>query len=501
MYGGKISGNSNYTYNARNAYASCGGGVFVYIGSFIMHGGEISGNIITADNGGGSEVYNNGATFYFAGGTISASGEAADNTDMVRGGEYGTFSGDVWNKYGDLHIYGGRTIRMANGTLQEQKNIDEDQILYVGAFKGLNLFAEAQSASELIKVLPQYTKLLVVGKGRNDTVDGIENHWLKVQAGNEVGWVFGAFLTAHADTPNPNKPVFMTESDILLLPDSSIIHTHGNYFSYKIDAIRIYDHANKRSNFSEIKDANVLLFKIPENEEWLYLVASKENYKYHGFISVYDLSNEAFYGDFEKNEQSGNWYASRLVKEYEVINAHQNVKRYGPLLEITYNNKVIRIWNTFHGRTDDGCYYLLLDYYQEYDEVLIYTQYYEGGTMDICSLQKLSEHGLNGGSVCGIENWPYFNKSRNAVFSLYSEYGDGDILLKIFLIKNGAYIPVKINDVVEFYVGSWIQIKNAQWIHDNEIQIQHTEYGGEEEFILSVRRKDAYSEFEIVHNN
>jgi len=126
MHGGKIAGNST---NHK------GGGVYVHKGIFNMHNGEILGN--NAGNGGGVFSYN---SFRIVNGTIygeykafmylgeeeddNVKNKAYKNPALYGNFEYGTFSGDVWNKNGsDSWIsISRRTIIVVNGMLMIRDN-------------------------------------------------------------------------------------------------------------------------------------------------------------------------------------------------------------------------------------------------------------------------------------------------------------------------------------------------------------------------------------------
>jgi uncharacterized repeat protein (TIGR02543 family) len=110
MNGGEISGNHN------------GGGVYVASGTFTMNGGEISGNTSIY---GGVSVW---GTFRIVTGTIYGSDEAdtslrntgRSGAALFRYGgtaEFGTFSGETWNRNGDL-VTTDNTIKVVNGVLQ-----------------------------------------------------------------------------------------------------------------------------------------------------------------------------------------------------------------------------------------------------------------------------------------------------------------------------------------------------------------------------------------------
>jgi hypothetical protein len=100
----------------------------------------------------------------------------------------------------------------------------------------------------------------------------------------------------------------------------------SNYYLIKIDNIRIYNNISKETDFIEINNEEVMLIKIPESEDWLYII-TRDSGNY-GFVYVYDISKKSFYGDLEENSRSGNYYLSRLYKEYEIIRNNQNMNRH-----------------------------------------------------------------------------------------------------------------------------------------------------------------------------
>jgi len=277
------------------------------------------------------------------------------------------------------------------------------------------------------------------------------------------------------------------------------INTSENFCQYKIDFINIYNSNNKKSKFVEIKDETVLLYKIPENDEWLYCFVSGD---IHGYICIYDISEKSFYGNFEENKKSGNHYKMLLIKEYELLKKYSNMKRYGPLLEITINNNVIKFWDSFVGEKVAQEYrYQLLDYYEGHDEILIRKQLWEGSKDYIYNL-KLANY------VCEIGGVPYFNKSRNAVFSLIYD-GDPGLYFRLFLINNRIYEKI-IDEYIPLHYDFSI---NGFWINNDEFQIDYidryndyiTNNNGsvievikEEKVNLLVSRKNPKFEFEII---
>jgi len=281
--------------------------------------------------------------------------------------------------------------------------------------------------------------------------------------------------------------------------DKQHINISENFCQYKIDFINLYNSNNKKSHFIEIKNKDVLLFKIPENDEWLYCFVSDNIY---GYLNIYDISEKSFYGNFEENKKSGNHYKMLLIKEYELLKKYTNIKRYGPLLEITINNNVIKFWDSFVGeKVTQQYHYQLLDYYKGYDEILIRKQLWEGSEDYIYNL-KLANY------VCKIGDIPYFNKSRNAVFSLIYD-GDPGLYLRLFLVNNKIYEKI-IDEYIPLHYDFSI---NGFWINNDEFQIDYIdryndyitndngfviEVKKEEKGHLLVSRKNPNNKFEII---
>jgi hypothetical protein len=122
MNGGEISGNKSTASVGAGA-----GGVSVAAGTFTMYGGIISGNSANT-NGGGMVVSDSSTVFRIVTGTIYGSNESDTslrNTANTGAAlyrafttvEYGTFSGETWNRNGTLDTRND-TIRVVSGVLQ-----------------------------------------------------------------------------------------------------------------------------------------------------------------------------------------------------------------------------------------------------------------------------------------------------------------------------------------------------------------------------------------------
>jgi len=184
------------------------------------------------------------------------------------------------------------------------------------------------------------------------------------------------------------------EDTFLQFPNSFIINISKKFCEYKIDNIRIYYSNSKSSQYIEVKNEKALLFKLPGKCDWLYCYISDF---IHGYLYVYDISKESFYGNFDKNRESGNYYRMSLIDEYELINNYSNIERHGPLLEIKFNHNTIRFWDSFAGEGEEKHHYLLLDYYEKLNEILIVKQLWEENKTYIYNIQS-AEY------VCEVDN-------------------------------------------------------------------------------------------------
>ena len=260
------------------------------------------------------------------------------------------------------------------------------------------------------------------------------------------------------------------------------------YYSMKIDKINIYENISKETNFIEITNEEVELYQIPESEDWLYIVSRDQNI--NGFIFIYDISMESFYGNLEENSKSRNYYRSRLYKEYEIIKNNINMNRYGPLLEITYNDNVFKFWDSFTGYHTFAYHKrLLLEYYEDYNEILILTVS-GGGTSYIIHNSK------TGDLVQRFWGFPYFNESRDTVLILdMSGHREFSAELIIYLIINNKYEKILDEEIL---IG-WT--REAYWVNNDEFKRTYYDDAPWRDEITSgthfIRRNNG--SFDIIH--
>jgi hypothetical protein len=257
---------------------------------------------------------------------------------------------------------------------------------------------------------------------------------------------------------------------------------------YNNDAIKVYKKCNKESESFFVTRKTLELHKIQGIKDWLYLTPDNLEDDAFGFIYVYDISEKSFYGDIEENKKADDHWKNlfeseyEIIKwrnlfepEYEIIKRHKNIKRYGPLLTINHNNKTLEFWDAFcqpsHETQNER--YFLLDYYPEYNEILITVRYWEGSGICIFNLESEEYR-------CYISATPYFNRARTHMISLY-RYRD-EISLQIYAINNGLYNMLEeivfygkyviSNEIKSDYTHDGdINIVNVVWLNDNNAQV------------------------------
>jgi hypothetical protein len=136
---------------------------------------------------------------------------------------------------------------------------------------------------------------------------------------------------------------------------------------------------------------------------------------------------------------------------------------------IKHNENIIEFWDEFSGRVA-GYKILLLDYYLEYNEILILEQYYEGTNYFIYNLE-FEEYRCK-----DIEN-PSFNISRTYLCSISYLDDLGDIFrytINLFRINNGFYQEIFKEDL---YIQRNWRLENILWINDYEVHIDYEDAG------------------------
>jgi hypothetical protein len=360
-----------------------------------------------------------------------------------------------------------------NNRITDEIDSFVDNIVYVASFDGVNLLSEPDINSEVIKLLPKNTKLVVHEKIENpEEINDFNDYWYMVDTGHEKGWVFGAYLFYKPITNkimNLQLSKMLEENDGIESHDNEwIVEIKGAIFYNNRDTLTVYASNTKESDNFLTDYKNVFLIRIDEPLGWFYLTSN--DYKIQGYVYLYDISEKSFYGDLEKMKRSGNYYESLLNTEYEIIKRHKNIKRYGPLITINHKDRITEIWDTSYGLYR-GIQYLLLDYYPEYNEILIYEQYYEGFYNFIYNLE-FNEY------RCERIDVPYFNDART--YLITKIYIEGmsrhfEERIKIYKINNGYY-EIIYEKTIEIS-SELYSTETIKWINDDKVCIDYDKAG------------------------
>lgn len=373
----------------------------------------------------------------------------------------------------NICLYGCRDKAIVPNTNENPEEEIEDTIkqinstFYVAPYDGLDLWTEPSLDGVRIRELQQYTKLEAYAvTSVKETVDGITDYWYGVNADGESGWVFGGYLIRSI-----NNNEVMLEKPIIL-EDRYCEFSNGQRINfgqqcesrnYKIDYLRVYEKTSRTSSYFEIHDKEIVFYKLDGTEDWLYvfLFNSIGTGEYlHGFVYVYEISEESFYGSSEDMKKP--WYSETLKKEYDIINKHKNIKRFGPVVMVYYDYNVFKFWDKFYGYF--GKRDIIVGYLPEHDEVSIETQYIESNYYSIFNLKN------NMYSVKDI-GYPFFSPSKNYIIALgelYDEVNGLDRILGIYLQDGLVYKKIFEHETA-FY-----KIKNVVW-QNNEAEIEFEE--------------------------
>lgn len=113
---------------------------------------------------------------------------------------------------------------------------------YVIPANGINLRSEPSINGEKKSLLSQNTKLIVLERSHNiETIDGLENYWYKVETMNELGWVFGGYLSERPTTVINEFHNYIRLTNCTITTDyyvpiiNNIIGGDDDYFFINID--------------------------------------------------------------------------------------------------------------------------------------------------------------------------------------------------------------------------------------------------------------------------
>ena len=363
------------------------------------------------------------------------------------------------------NFVGSGIIRTEEIEKTEDNIKQTNRTFYVFPHNGLNLCTEPSFNSTRIRGVQQYTRLNAHAvTNEKETIDGISDYWYKVDTGTETGWVFGGYLISNAPN-NSNfileKPVM--ENGIFMFSDGQTRNINSNSSGdFFLNHIKIYEKTSRESNYFELNgqhNRRVYFFKLDGYEDWLYLFDDKREIS--GFIFLYDILEEVSY----ENEAH-----SFLQEEYKISKKHRNIKRFGPVLIINYNNNSIRFGDSFSGGQNVSYNDFLIGYYPEHDEAVISTGAMEHFKKSIFNL-KLNEY------ICKDIGEPFFNPSINSFISIYPGLDAGygpHRLLRVYSRRNNYFenifeLELKI-DWSEYNLYEAINV-NVLWTNDNEAKI------------------------------
>lgn len=352
-----------------------------------------------------------------------------------------------------------------NEIVTEKEEIfnSDNSTLYVIPANGLNLRSEPNTTSERITLLSQNTELTVLERSEiEEVIDELHDYWYKVDNGEEVGWVFGGYLAKYPIVIKSNEkkvPKYIYDLEIKMFPNEEIFYAEAAIEYYNNDILTVYENSIKNNDYFITDTEIIYLYQIEDMPDWFYSISNKAEPL--GYIFIYDISLESYYGDYEENKKKG-----KLNKEYELIKQYNNINRYGPLLLIEHNGKKNQFLNSFNGLR--GGLYQLINYFPMHNEMLAIEQYYEDSNTFIYNLNRNSVEAEN-----IAYHHLYFNEARTYLFSLGWSYG-GSIFpeVKIYKIENSFYNLIYDDTIYGIYSGAIIN--NISWKNNNELLVDCT---------------------------
>ena len=140
-------------------------------------------------------------------------------------------------------------------SVSSQETVNSQQIspiMYVMAGDGLNLRTEPTIQSQIIRVLPFLTKVKIIEKSDNFiSLDGISSQWHKVSINNDIGWVFGGYLSKNIDIPKLNDKNFIAVYRI------NNINIGTNSFGYE-------------NTVKRLKKSYLVIYETTGNKRYIY---------------------------------------------------------------------------------------------------------------------------------------------------------------------------------------------------------------------------------------
>jgi hypothetical protein len=236
---------------------------------------------------------------------------------------------------------------------------------------------------------------------------------------------------------------------------------YNNSGVYSIDSIRVYDKTDRTGSYFEIQGGFAYFYKLDDNDDWLYIrMVDMERYNINGFVSIYDISEESFY----------QYMNETLEAEYKIVKEHKNFKRYGPIFIIYYDYNTIKFGDSFTGELGEKDY--IIDYYPEYDEILIQTSSIDTFNFSIFNL-RFNRY------VYEDSSYPFFSPSRNYIISLHSSiYDNQESILRIHSKKNNTYEKIYETEMRYRIDGNnYKKTDTVSWVNEGEAKINYGDDG------------------------
>jgi len=337
-------------------------------------------------------------------------------------------------------------------TMQETQAAARKPIrtMFVNAPSGLRVRSSPSLQGDVIGVLSDLLEVaMLAAQEYSVNIDGITDRWTLIEADDIQGWVFGGFLSSSprtrfevtfAEIPTGVYPTHIEDAGRtahLVFSDGSrerIIGGHPISWEGDMRNVRVFSTNSRESEYELIARGGSFAFsEIDQIENWLFLAN-------RGFVYIYDLPTD---GEIPTE--------SRLLQQFPKF------RRYGPLLQVTHNNTIIRFWS--RGFDTGSLGIRLENYFEEHEEILLGHYGYESVSFRIYNLRLGAYTDYNGGL-------PYFNSSRDVAISVENLYdATGYWFIAVYTIDNGIYTKVLAERLAIWQMGE------AGWLNDDEFRI------------------------------
>ena len=311
-------------------------------------------------------------------------------------------------------------VLVAEDTVPPVRQVPVSRTFFVAPRNGLNLRAAPDTTSAVLRALPRFTPVHTRARTEHrDIVDGIYAYWYEVDSGGTIGWVFGGYVLANLD---PRREVVLEraylseENRNVTFPNGNVLrwgHTSGSSAEHRMDHIRVYERTCENSEFIELVNTRIFFLKLDETDDWLYAVVNHfgDGERVHGFVYARDINDMG---------RSGSGLLREEIREYELIQTHGNIDRFGPILMIHHNYELFRFVSFSEAPGRVARNRNLIAYFPEHDEALINKMYWEVDSSE----EALFNFRLGTFTAEGLGRRPSFSPSRNHIVTLRQGFHD-----------------------------------------------------------------------------